>query len=166
MVTHPGLNIEGLTDVQIDAQTCALVAWDTTRSADCLLDSLPLRKFNIPSGIVLRAFALELIFKAGIIAQSGKYPMKHNLVELFQELDQNTRDSITFEFNRRTVAQGGLEEFLSEQRNAFINWRYLHQQGELGCCPEYFRTAFICTHSALSARFPEIARVNPDWDVL
>lgn len=159
MSPSPRLDIEGLNEQQIEAQRCSIVAWDTCRSADCLLDNYPGERFVIPSGIVLRAFALELIIKAGIIAGGAQCPRIHDLAQLFKLLCDSTKLSSIFDFKQKSGSE--LEHFLVAQKDALIDWRYLHQKRELGCNPEEFRQAFIAIWSALYGEYPEIQRANP-----
>ena len=91
------------------------------------------------TSIVLRPFATELALKALYIQETGGEPIhKHDLKVLFESLQPTTQTSVEQRFERirqekinRGIYSGqtdSLLQVLTNHRNDFQEWRYLHEQ--------------------------------------
>ena len=95
------------------------------------------------TSIVLRPFATELALKALYMQETGGGPKhKHDLRILFESLELATQVSLEQRFERirhekiiRGVYSGetdSLVQVLTNHRNDFERWRYLHEQIGVG----------------------------------
>ena len=78
--------------------------------------------------IVNAAFSCELLLKAIIIAEQkreGKF-REHKLSELFDMMKPETQAIIK---NRANIIDW--DEFMEKSSNAFIEWRYLHEEDKV-----------------------------------
>lgn len=77
--------------------------------------------------VVNGAFACELFMKAIIGASNPSgIPRSHKLKELFSALDKKTQDTIKTEYIKSSDFP--LDDLLDESDNAFVEWRYAHEQ--------------------------------------
>ena len=77
--------------------------------------------------VVNGAFACELFMKAIIGASDPNgIPRSHKLKELYSALDKKTQNSIKTEY--RKISDFPLDDLLDESDNAFVEWRYAHEQ--------------------------------------
>ena len=74
------------------------------------------------------SFACELYIKAIMIYRSpdDEFSTGHNIEELFYNLETADQTDIEGEFTKRYTAKT-LHEFLNENGNAFVDWRYAHE---------------------------------------
>ena len=83
---------------------------------------------------ILRALATELALKAIAIKTTGTYKRGHDLLGLFDELDQSARDSIEQQDAalRHVTTHGSVRSILASHKDDFAGWRYLgeHWQGK------------------------------------
>lgn len=159
MSANPRLDLDGLAPQQCEGQICALVAWDNQIAADLLLDKFPNVKSVYPSAVVLRSLGAELMIKAALIELGVPNRSSHDLLALFNLLPEGSKTRSEMEFKRATDLD--LTLFLTKQRRAFVEWRYLHEQRNLQVTPEDLRKAFIAIFSGVSPECPGVARVNP-----
>ena len=91
------------------------------------------------TSIVLRPLATELALKALYMQETGGEPKhKHDLKVLFESLEPATQSSVEQRFERirqekinRGVYSGEIDsllQVLTNHRNDFEKWRYLHEQ--------------------------------------
>jgi len=77
-MTNNRHDFSNLTPVEIEAQRCSIVAWDNYCVADHLLAADPVNISFVPSAIVVRALAVELMIKAGLLVEKGKFKHVHD----------------------------------------------------------------------------------------
>lgn len=77
------------------------------------------------------SFCCELYLKALLMKTraDGKYKRTHNLLVLFKKLPKQEKDGILEQF--RQTSSTDLMDFLSDEQNAFDNWRYAFEVKEL-----------------------------------
>ncbi len=86
---------------------------------------------------MLLALSMELALKAWLVFDHNTAEVKksHNLLKLFDGLKQDSRQKLDTEF-RRSVAPRhpnalyvdyGIRNVLSQHKNAFVDWRYTHE---------------------------------------
>ena len=75
--------------------------------------------------VVNAAFSCELLLKAIIIAETQREECikKHRLNELFTMMLPNTQDTIKTKANIYDW-----DSFMREANNAFVEWRYMHEE--------------------------------------
>ena len=91
------------------------------------------------SSVMLRAFAAELAIKAMYVKETNKkHPHGHDLESLFSKLKVSTQRSIEKRFQRiqaskwsGTAVGKSLPTILSEHKQDFPDWRYLHENKNL-----------------------------------
>lgn len=89
-------------------------------------------------------FAVELYSKCLLSIETGAIPHSHDLVYLFEQLSQRTKDDLLFKYctytKRRDVRSWGIFESptkdnffseLTEARNKFVELRYISEEGDL-----------------------------------
>jgi hypothetical protein len=150
MTNRRAPHIAGLKPNEKKAVTCYLTAYDHHTGGDHLLEDYPKRLELIPPAIVVRAFSVELIIKAGLLATVGKCH-GHNLSKLFSQLPDSVQRGATMQF--KTFQEYSLEQFLLEEKETFIDWRYLHEKQNLKSTPERMRDAFRAIASTLANHF-------------
>ena len=76
---------------------------------------------------ILRALAAELALKAIASKMTGTHERGHNLLELFDGLDQSARDCIEQQAVavRHVRTHGSIQSVLSNHKCDFSGWRYL-----------------------------------------
>lgn len=89
---------------------------------------------------VLYAFAMELALKAWQARENdGCYDSGHDLLKLFDGLNETTKKSIELDYSRSSgplfgelydPVMSGIRETLKFHRKSFVEWRYLHEPGE------------------------------------
>lgn len=82
---------------------------------------------------ILRALAAELSLKAVSIKRVGTFRKTHDLRELYQALDDDTRDQI----ERRAAAKRvtPVRDTLTKHRTDFVDWRYAGEDKGLNTNP-------------------------------
>lgn len=75
-------------------------------------------------GIVCLVFAIELCLKA-IHASDGTIQSGHNLHQLFNKLSDKSRAEVLIESG---VEEASFLDNLAEVSNAFVEWRYIHEE--------------------------------------
>ena len=158
MVDEAKLQIEGLTENEIQAQKCYLVAFKHHETADHLWKDVTSRPAFRPSVVIIRAFSVELIIKAGLMIEAGTCPKFHDLSKLFRMLSESTQGFARRHFDTYNV--GKIEDLLASERDTFVDWRYLHEETYLTSQPEKLREAFLATYSAIGT-FPAFVNANP-----
>lgn len=162
MVEKSRLDTTGLTQQQIKAATCRLIAFDIHRSADHLFRTYREELFSIPSVIVLRALSVELIIKCGIIFVNGDTPRIHDLQSLFLTLPDEVRLRAKHSMKERT--EKDLENVLKVEKDSFTGWRYLHESKNLKSTPEDLRNAFLALDDSLCIKYPQLDQATPYSD--
>jgi hypothetical protein len=86
---------------------------------------------------MLLALSMELALKAWFVFDYDDPNVKrtHNLTKLFDALKQESRQKLDEEFNRSVapvhpsvgIFGNGISGVLQQHRNAFTDWRYLHE---------------------------------------
>lgn len=158
MTEQASLNTAGLDPIEIQAQKCFLVAFKHHETADHLWGDVVARPAFRPSVVIIRAFSVELIIKAGLIAERGACPKLHDLSRLFKELGDSSRSFAKHHFDMNSG--GGLETFLATESDTFVDWRYLHEETRLISQPEKLRGTFLAVYSAI-ADYPAFINANP-----
>ena len=85
---------------------------------------------------ILRAFAAEVALKAIAIKATGTCSRVHDLLQLFDELDQNARACIEQQgAPLREYRWDSMRSILADHKGDFMNWRYYvgEQQGMNPC---------------------------------
>ena len=77
--------------------------------------------------VILRAFATELTLKAISLKQTGQYKKTHDLLLLFEDLEDDTKKIIAEVADNRGIAP--LEQILSKHKDDFVEWRYVAEGG-------------------------------------
>ncbi len=87
---------------------------------------------------MLLALSTELALKAWIVREGGQQdiPRTHDLSKLFGLLSQSTRERLSARFNAEILPDyrswfeldEDLEYCMTSISNAFVEWRYLHEQ--------------------------------------
>ena len=98
---------------------------DSVDAAGCLLGA-----------IALKAFATELALKALYWRESGRDPdHKHDLRDLFNNLEPSTQDSLEYRFQRIWSAKEGydgqpltMSQVLKDHKDDFVRWRYIYER--------------------------------------
>lgn len=121
-------------------------------AADKLSGELSDQKSLVRSTVILRPFALELLIKAGLLAESGSCPRDHNLIKLFMKLPEISRQLAENQFVERTGKF--LRSFLTAEQSTFVDWRYTDEKKDLKTYPELLGVAFNCISSALLLTHP------------
>lgn len=80
------------------------------------------------STVILRALATELLLKALSFRRTGTYERTHDLLDLFNALDSDTRNIITTLEGVHGIAP--LERILEKHRGDFVEWRHLMEGGD------------------------------------
>ena len=86
---------------------------------------------------MLLALSMELALKAWIVFDYNKpkYPGSHDLMKLFKKLKPESQEKLDREF-KVSVAPShpnflhvdyGIRDLLYQHRDAFVDWRYLHE---------------------------------------
>jgi hypothetical protein len=86
---------------------------------------MPLAGTTFIGGTILCSFAIELLLKSihSLLSSDTFFPTGHDLKELFKTIpDDNLKNIIINKFNEQT--EKTLQDFLSNHRRAFENWRY------------------------------------------
>lgn len=81
------------------------------------------------SMVILRALATELTLKAISFKKTGQYRPAHDLLILFNDLDDATKKIIAEVADSQGVAP--LDQILSKHRGDFVNWRYPVEGGKI-----------------------------------
>ena len=76
----------------------------------------------VSSVTVLRALSVEYVLKAIACARSGSFKYEHDLLELFEALDGETKKFIGRIADSQGVASP--RRVLKRHRNDFVEWRY------------------------------------------
>ena len=112
------------------------------RSCDCEVSDELRFQLMVPVK-VLGAFALELQLKCLYCIETGKSLWGHDLIDLFDSLSQGNRDKIEKDFDAYEAvdphaiamkaklgasAKYDIRSILTEQRNAFQDWRYIYER--------------------------------------
>ena len=105
--------------------------WQTARDLHEQAEALPDAKIPIRhttrtwgyafAAVILRPLAAEYLLKGLSVRDYGRIKKTHNLLKLFNALDQNIQAEIA-----EHGAHHGIDvpEFLNEHRNVFSEWRY------------------------------------------
>lgn len=75
------------------------------------------------------SFSCELYLKYLLHNNSIEYGNNHKLDELFDLLPEHLKKEIDLRFGK--VIQKSVREFLKDQGNTFVNWRYAFENNEL-----------------------------------
>jgi hypothetical protein len=82
----------------------------------------------IPPAIVCLSFCIELLLKLIIELGNGTAPRTHETGKLFHSLPEEIKRSIARNFSERSDASSiGVEEFLENFGNPFVEFRYWHE---------------------------------------
>jgi hypothetical protein len=103
-------------------------------------------QFLVVPAIVCAAFSIELGFKA-LVLQSGGSVSGHNLEKLFSALETPTQQQIVSAVG---VAKEEFNSSLAEASNAFVEWRYIHEQEYANANNEFLSRLSKATQDALS----------------
>ncbi|RYF41635.1 MAG: HEPN domain-containing protein [Cytophagaceae bacterium] len=120
---------------------------------------------------MLLALAIELALKAWLILDSDNpdVPKIHDLAALFSELKSESQEKLDAEFKRSVVslhpnwlfADYSIRNILYQHRNAFIDWRYLHEPKNIS----FEKSAFEATLVMVLAEFRKRYRIEPAYPV-
>lgn len=109
----------------------------------------------IPPAVTLHAFSVELLLKAGILAQ-GNSKWGHDLSSLYEGLNDPIKRLATEQFKQLTNEE--LKAFLDREKTAFQEWRYVHEQNSATTSIENWQKAFSTIFAALAYTFPYFNR--------
>lgn len=86
---------------------------------------------------MLLALSMELALKAWFVFDHDdpKAPISHNLIKLFERLKPESQEKLDAEFKRSVApyhpnvffVDYGIRHILYQHKDAFIDWRYLHE---------------------------------------
>jgi hypothetical protein len=96
------------------------------------------------SAVVLEALALELILKVRLDQASKPVPKSHDHAVLYADLPAAEKEEAARRYrnSRDPPMPTTLAEVLTESAKAFEQWRYIHEQKQVGANPEDMRRAF------------------------
>jgi hypothetical protein len=103
----------------------------------CKVDGLPASNGQMAApvaSVVCLAFAIELAFKAILIAESRSV-RSHDLSDLFCQLTPTSQDAIIFHSG---LAPESFSENLKLAARSFDHWRYIHEKPGAHSAPELF----------------------------
>jgi HEPN domain-containing protein len=121
-------------DPLTDEQLAHLVAnaagfFETARRAAKLVRVGNTDQFRapLPAAIACLAFSAELLLKALIEIGGNPAPNEHKLDKLFALIDEPSEDKV-----RECLGRSGvdLDVLIGSARNAFVEWRYWHEEPE------------------------------------
>lgn len=103
------------------------------------------------------AFAVELYMKSLLGPESIK---THKLDELFKYLPQHVRNSIYVYYKQLITGRTfkDLEEDIKQLASAFVDWRYIYEQGKIAIALHRLIALAYSLHMA-------IRQLKPEWDV-
>ena len=81
------------------------------------------------SSVILRSLATEIILKILSFKTRGNYRKIHDLIELFNDLDDKTQKEISS--IEENLGVRPIRQILEKHRNDFTDWRYLLDQSEV-----------------------------------
>jgi hypothetical protein len=123
----------------VAAQRAFMTAAECHKSVLTLI-ALPFPRPTIPS-IFLEAFALELYIKSILIERQTPFKHSHDLYDLYCKIESSIRDRIEKKYAELVATMNPqlvplhegksvktLAEVLSPIRNAFDDWRYIHEK--------------------------------------
>lgn len=130
--------------IEIAAASKALLGHVQKNRSDIVLDmqgefcGQSLTKGTMAIAPMLLALSTELALKAWIVREGGQQnlPKTHDLSKLFGLLSQVTREKLSSRFSAEILpdyqswfaTDEDLEYSLASISNAFVEWRYLHEQ--------------------------------------
>lgn len=104
--------------------------WTYDAARDFTMGSVMLWKhfggplFPLRAAVTTHLFAIELYLKFLHAQDSGSAPDSHDIAELFQTLPEADRHAIASAYRGKRA----LLAVLDENRNAFVEWRYIYEQ--------------------------------------
>jgi hypothetical protein len=108
----------------------------------------------IGPSVVCYAFSIELYLKLLCAITTGQAARGHKLTELFDRLPEATRTELS------AVFPGiNLREELEKCSNAFVEWRYSHEQESLVINPSFFIVVARACHQM-------VRKLKPSLEVL
>jgi|TARA_A100001391_G_scaffold146310_2_gene103849 hypothetical protein len=121
---------------------------------------------------MLLALSMELALKAWFVFDfdDPKHPKTHDLAKLFDKLKSESREKLDAAFRRSVApyhpngfyAEYGIRDVLFQYKNAFTDWRYLHEPKT----KMFEQGAFEATLELVLVEFDKrytIERVEPIW---
>jgi hypothetical protein len=116
---------------------------------------------------MLLALAMELALKAWFVFDydDPHLPKTHDLSKLFDRLDPQSQERLDEEFKRRVApfhpsgffADYGIRHLLLQHKDAFVDWRYLHEPKNTS----FQRVAFEATLVMVIEEFRKRYRIEP-----
>lgn len=116
---------------------------------------------------MLFALAMELALKAWFVFDydDPKVPKTHDLAKLFGRLKPESQDKLDAEFRRSVVpfhpsgffTDYGIRHMLYQHKDAFVDWRYLHETKNT----TFERSGFEATLVMVLSEFRKRYRIEP-----
>jgi len=132
-------------------------------------DCVDLRESNhIGVEPMLLALSMELALKAWFVFDydDPKVARSHNLIKLFESLKPESQEKLDTEFKRSVAPYHpgflfmdySIRHLLYQHKDAFIDWRYLHERGKN---ISFDQSAFQATLEMVLREFRKRYRIEP-----
>lgn len=111
------------------------------------------------------SLAIELCIKILLTNQSGKIVVGHNIKNLFNKVEGETRESVVAHFltQNPSYKESELLCLLSEHESIFIDWRYAYEcKSDKSCSPSFLFAFAYCLNTYIESSF-EFERNQNGW---